>query len=249
MFRCKLSASNRAWTSATMQHVSHACRQTSSSTSLAAVAAAAASSSSSSSSLRLQTVSTSSRSSTSLSSVLKSSSSLATQPQSFKATQAPLHTHASVHSSSPSSSSSSPFPASSTDSTSVSAFVPASGVPIRVSELRASYLHYFQSNHHHVLPSSSLLPGASDTSLLFVNAGMVPLKDKITGRETSEHTQLTSVQKCIRAGGKHNDLDNVGYVSLTVQQTPNTKQQAVAPHQASCLTLFELMSCHRPRDR
>jgi alanyl-tRNA synthetase len=75
--------------------------------------------------------------------------------------------------------------------------------------LRASFLEFFESKGHRVVKSAPLLPD-SDPTLLFVNAGMVPFKEVFTGREKREYTRATSSQKCVRAGGKHNDLENVG---------------------------------------
>ncbi len=77
-------------------------------------------------------------------------------------------------------------------------------------EVRERFLRYFEERGHRRVPSSSLIP-AEDPTLLFTNAGMVQFKDVFTGRETREYRRATSSQKCVRAGGKHNDLDNVGY--------------------------------------
>jgi alanyl-tRNA synthetase len=76
-------------------------------------------------------------------------------------------------------------------------------------ELRKSFLDYFKSQGHEVVRSSPLVP-ANDPSLLFTNAGMVQFKDVFTGRETRPYKRAASSQKCVRAGGKHNDLENVG---------------------------------------
>ena len=76
-------------------------------------------------------------------------------------------------------------------------------------ELRRRFLAYFAAQGHHVAPSSPLVP-AGDATLLFTNAGMVQFKDVFTGRETRPYQRATSSQKCVRAGGKHNDLENVG---------------------------------------
>src|SRR3974390_2965011 len=78
------------------------------------------------------------------------------------------------------------------------------------SEIRASFLEFFRKNGHAVLPSSSLVP-ANDPTLLFTNAGMVQFKDVFTGAEKRAYKRAVSSQKCARAGGKHNDLENVGY--------------------------------------
>ncbi|MXO95872.1 alanine--tRNA ligase [Erythrobacter aquimaris] len=79
-------------------------------------------------------------------------------------------------------------------------------------EIRRSFLDYFASNGHEEVPSAPLVP-FSDPTLMFVNAGMVPFKNAFTGLETPPAPRATSSQKCVRAGGKHNDLDNVGYTA------------------------------------
>ncbi|MCK9543267.1 MAG: alanine--tRNA ligase [Novosphingobium sp.] len=79
-------------------------------------------------------------------------------------------------------------------------------------EIRRSFLDYFGSNGHEVVPSAPLVP-YNDPTLMFVNAGMVPFKNVFTGLETRAVPRATSSQKCVRAGGKHNDLDNVGYTA------------------------------------
>lgn len=76
-------------------------------------------------------------------------------------------------------------------------------------ELRQKFLDYFKGHDHTVVRSAPLLP-KDDPTLLFVNAGMVPFKDIFTGQEKRQYTRATSSQKCVRAGGKHNDLENVG---------------------------------------
>jgi len=80
----------------------------------------------------------------------------------------------------------------------------------RAHEIRSSFLDYFAGRGHAVVPSSSLVP-ANDPTLLFTNAGMVQFKDTFLGRDPRPYTRAVSVQRCIRAGGKHNDLDNVGF--------------------------------------
>ncbi|RLA98975.1 MAG: alanine--tRNA ligase, partial [Deltaproteobacteria bacterium] len=77
------------------------------------------------------------------------------------------------------------------------------------SEVRSRFLEYFKQRGHTVVASSSLVP-ASDPSLLFTNAGMVQFKAVFLGSEKRPYTRATSSQKCVRAGGKHNDLENVG---------------------------------------
>jgi alanyl-tRNA synthetase len=81
-----------------------------------------------------------------------------------------------------------------------------------VNDIRRTFLDFFESREHKVVPSAPLLP-QSDPTLLFVNAGMVPFKNIFTGKETPPAPRATSAQKCLRAGGKHNDLDNVGYTA------------------------------------
>ena len=77
-------------------------------------------------------------------------------------------------------------------------------------EIRSAYLDFFAERGHRVVPSSSLVP-VNDPTLLFTNAGMVQFKDALTGRERSDYRRAVSCQRCVRAGGKHNDLENVGY--------------------------------------
>jgi alanyl-tRNA synthetase len=81
-----------------------------------------------------------------------------------------------------------------------------------VSQLRQSFLDYFQTKGHTIVPSASLIPG-NDPTLLFTNAGMVPFKETFLGIESRSYTQAASCQRCVRAGGKHNDLENVGYTA------------------------------------
>ena len=90
-----------------------------------------------------------------------------------------------------------------------------------LNEIRSAFLGYFGAHDHAVLPSAPLVP-QSDPTLLFVNAGMVPFKNIFTGAETPPAPRAATAQRCVRAGGKHNDLDNVGYT-------------------ARHLTLFEMM--------
>lgn len=79
-------------------------------------------------------------------------------------------------------------------------------------ELRAAFLEFFRQRGHSVQPSSSLVPG-NDPTLLFTNAGMVQFKDVFLGREKLEFNRAATSQRCVRAGGKHNDLENVGYTA------------------------------------
>jgi alanyl-tRNA synthetase len=81
-----------------------------------------------------------------------------------------------------------------------------------LNQIRSAFLNYFGANDHLVVPSAPLVP-QSDPTLLFVNAGMVPFKNVFTGAETRPAPRAASSQKCVRAGGKHNDLENVGYTA------------------------------------
>ncbi|MBZ4410057.1 alanine--tRNA ligase [Myxococcus sp. XM-1-1-1] len=83
---------------------------------------------------------------------------------------------------------------------------------LTASEIREAFLKFFEERGHRRVPSSSLVP-ANDPTLLFTNAGMVQFKDVFTGRERRDYSRATTSQKCVRAGGKHNDLDNVGYTA------------------------------------
>ncbi|HSP00537.1 MAG TPA: alanine--tRNA ligase-related protein, partial [Thioalkalivibrio sp.] len=83
---------------------------------------------------------------------------------------------------------------------------------MKSAELRTSFLEYFRSKGHEVVASSPLIP-ANDPTLLFTNAGMVQFKDVFLGREQRPYVRATSSQRCVRAGGKHNDLENVGYTA------------------------------------
>ncbi len=79
-------------------------------------------------------------------------------------------------------------------------------------ELRQGFLDFFRQRGHTIVPSSPLVP-ANDPTLLFTNAGMVQFKDVFLGKETRPYKRAASVQRCVRAGGKHNDLENVGYTA------------------------------------
>ena len=79
-------------------------------------------------------------------------------------------------------------------------------------ELRQAFLDFFRARDHEVVASASLVP-ANDPTLLFVNAGMVQFKDVFLGKETRAIPRAASSQRCVRAGGKHNDLENVGYTA------------------------------------
>src|SRR5690348_13648870 len=79
-------------------------------------------------------------------------------------------------------------------------------------DIRAAFLDYFARNGHQVVDSSPLVP-RNDPTLMFTNAGMVQFKNVFTGQEKRPYVRATTAQKCVRAGGKHNDLDNVGYTA------------------------------------
>ena len=83
---------------------------------------------------------------------------------------------------------------------------------MNTAELRASYLSFFESKGHKIVPSSSLVPN-NDPTLLFTNAGMNQFKDPLLGKVDPGYNRATSAQRCVRAGGKHNDLENVGYTA------------------------------------
>lgn len=83
---------------------------------------------------------------------------------------------------------------------------------MKVSEIRTQWLNYFKKHNHTVVESSSLIPH-NDQTLLFTNAGMVQFKDVFTGKEKRNYTKAVTIQKCVRAGGKHNDLENVGFTA------------------------------------
>ena len=81
-----------------------------------------------------------------------------------------------------------------------------------LSSIRHAFLQYFKNNNHEIVKSSPLVPD-NDPTLLFTNAGMVQFKDVFTGKEKRPYNRAASSQKCLRAGGKHNDLENVGYTA------------------------------------
>ncbi|MCC6210597.1 MAG: alanine--tRNA ligase [Burkholderiales bacterium] len=83
---------------------------------------------------------------------------------------------------------------------------------MKSAEIRASFLEYFRSQGHAIVTSSPLVP-ANDPTLLFVNSGMVQFKDAFLGKEKRAYVRATTSQRCVRAGGKHNDLENVGYTA------------------------------------
>src|SRR5258705_12397152 len=79
-------------------------------------------------------------------------------------------------------------------------------------QIRSTFLDFFNAHGHEIVASSSLVP-RNDPTLMFANSGMVQFKNVFTGAEKRPYSKATSVQKCVRAGGKHNDLDNVGYTA------------------------------------
>ena len=81
-----------------------------------------------------------------------------------------------------------------------------------VNDIRATFLDYFAKNGHEVVASSPLVP-QNDPTLMFANSGMVQFKNIFTGSETRDYVRASTSQKCVRAGGKHNDLENVGYTA------------------------------------
>ena len=83
---------------------------------------------------------------------------------------------------------------------------------MKSAEIRQAFLDYFAEHGHTVIDSSSLVPG-NDPSLLFTNAGMVQFKDVFLGQDKRSYKRAASSQRCVRAGGKHNDLENVGYTA------------------------------------
>ncbi|MDN5844496.1 MAG: alanine--tRNA ligase, partial [Alcaligenaceae bacterium] len=83
---------------------------------------------------------------------------------------------------------------------------------MKTSEIRQKFLSFFESKGHQIVPSAPLVPN-NDPTLLFTNAGMVQFKDVFTGKEMRPYSRATTSQRCVRAGGKHNDLENVGYTA------------------------------------
>ena len=83
---------------------------------------------------------------------------------------------------------------------------------MKSAEIRDAFLNYFASKQHKIMPSSSLVPG-NDPTLLFTNAGMVQFKDVFLGEDKRDYNRAVTSQRCVRAGGKHNDLENVGYTA------------------------------------
>ncbi len=82
----------------------------------------------------------------------------------------------------------------------------------KAADVRRAFLEFFRERGHTIVPSSPLVPG-NDPTLLFTNAGMVQFKDVFLGKDRRDYVRATSSQRCVRAGGKHNDLENVGYTA------------------------------------
>src|SRR5256885_1603091 len=89
---------------------------------------------------------------------------------------------------------------------------PPSGAPRSGAQIRQAFLKFFEERGHRRVKSSPIVP-QNDPTLLFTNAGMVQFKDVFTGRESRDYARAASSQKCVRAGGKHNDLENVGFTA------------------------------------
>src|SRR5438045_6651880 len=85
-------------------------------------------------------------------------------------------------------------------------------ISMKSNEIRSSFLKFFESKGHTIVPSSPLVP-ANDPTLLFTNSGMVQFKDVFLGVDQRPYKRATTAQRCVRAGGKHNDLENVGYTA------------------------------------
>ena len=83
---------------------------------------------------------------------------------------------------------------------------------MKLNDIRNTFLNHFERDGHKVVPSSPLVPN-NDPTLMFTNSGMVQFKNIFTGLETLDFNRAVSSQRCVRAGGKHNDLDNVGYTA------------------------------------
>ena len=83
---------------------------------------------------------------------------------------------------------------------------------MKSTEIRRTFLNFFKKNNHEIIHSSSLIP-QNDPTLMFANSGMVQFKNVFTGKEKKNYKRAVTAQKCVRAGGKHNDLENVGYTT------------------------------------
>jgi hypothetical protein len=111
---------------------------------------------------------------------------------------------------------------------------------MKSSAIRQSFLEFFASKGHTIVPSSPLVPG-NDPTLMFTNAGMVQFKNVFTGLEQRPYSRAATSQKCVRAGGKHNDLDNVGYTARRVvgHRRPRTHRWGGGCRQRGPLNLRE----------
>ena len=98
-----------------------------------------------------------------------------------------------------------------------------------LNEIRSTFLKYFEKNDHKIVESSNLVPN-NDPTLMFANSGMVQFKNVFTGLEKREYVRATTSQKCVRAGGKHNDLENV--CLLYTSPSPRDKRQSRMPSSA-----------------
>ena len=123
---------------------------------------------------------------------------------------------------------------------------------ITVNQIRKTFLNYFEKNGHKIIPSSSLVPD-NDPTLMFTNSGMVQFKNIFTGAETAPYKRATTSQKSVRAGGKHNDLDSVGYdvrhhtffrnarkllfLATTSRKKPSTMPGNWLPKSSACLKI------------
>ncbi len=87
---------------------------------------------------------------------------------------------------------------------------------MKSAEIRSKFLKFFESKGHTIVASSPLVPG-NDPTLLFTNSGMVQFKDVFLGQDKRAYSRATTSQRCVRAGGKHNDLENVGYTARTLR--------------------------------
>ena len=94
-------------------------------------------------------------------------------------------------------------------------------------ELRSAFLEFFRERGHAVVASSPLVPG-NDPTLLFTNAGMVQFKDVFLGKDQRSYQRAASSQRCVRAGGKHNDLENVGYTADRKSTRLNSSHQSTS---------------------